>query len=104
MSEKFGSDFEASKNDLVERVYAVRSRINESRQFTVLDDIVSFDIDLKKEMVEKYGSTKSLQQVPAWQALVGGTPERELDLDPEIKELVEGKISIFIKTLEDKIK
>ncbi|MES2749359.1 MAG: hypothetical protein V4606_03125 [Patescibacteria group bacterium] len=104
MSEKFGSDFEASKNDLVERVYAVRSRINESRQFTVLDDIVSFDKDLKKEMVEKYGSTKSLQQVPAWQALVGGTPEPELDLDPEIKELVEGKISIFIKTLEDKIK
>lgn len=102
MSEHYTAHAE-SVPPLVEAAYAVRDKINAQRAFALLDDIYHFDKGLKQEVVAAFGSTKLLQEVAAWQALVGGTIESEVSITAEQKAFVEERIKTFLEQLKSKL-
>lgn len=103
MSEKFIPNQE-NISTLVTTIQRVRERINEQRAFALLDDIYLFDKQLKIDVTTRFGSTRLLQQVAAWQMLVGGTIEPEESITSEQKMFVEERIEQFIKVLESKLR
>jgi hypothetical protein len=102
MSEKFTPNQE-KLNPLVKTIQRVREQINEQRAFVLLDDIYMFDKQLKIDVTTRFGSTRLLQQVAAWQALVGGTIEPEETITSEQKAFVEEQIGQLIQVLESKL-
>lgn len=91
-----------SPDVLVDAVYAVRTEANEKRAFALFDEIVKFDKELKKDMVARFGSTRFLQEVPAWQALIGGSIESSPTIAPELKAEIEEKIAAFVAELRNR--
>ena len=102
MSEQFNSPAE-SPSDLVEAAYAIREKINSQRAFALQDEIYHFDKGLKQEVMSAFGSTKLLQEIAAWQALVGGTIEPEVLVTVEQKVFVEERIKFFLAELMSKL-
>ena len=68
---------------------------------TFLDARYAWDVALKARCIEKFGTTKILQKVPAWQKLVGGTVEPEVDITPEQKAFVNREVSLFVREFKE---
>jgi len=83
--ENYSIEQERNEAELVNVIYDLRSEMNDRRLFVIQDEIVKFDKELKKFMTENFGGTQLLQQVPAWQALVGGTLEGSPTINQELK-------------------
>ncbi len=66
-----------------------------------LDAVYVWDKALKSRITERFGSTALLQEVAAWQTLVGGTVEPVRTLTPEARHLVEGAIRDFLRDFAD---
>lgn len=81
----------------------LREKINEQRAFALSDSIYLFDTQLKRDVTARFGSTRLLQEVAAWQMLVGGTIEPEVRITAEQKAFVEEQIETFITGLETKL-
>ena len=81
----------------VNEVYSFRNQETPEKRFLVMDKIADFDKKLKVNMVSLYGTTQILQQVPAWQALIGGSIEDETNITPEQKNEINKQIKDFIE-------
>ncbi len=62
-----------------------------------MDSVYDWNSELKQQVLERYGTTKFLQQIPAWQVMVGGTVEEPVDVLPEQIELVETSVKKFLE-------
>jgi hypothetical protein len=82
------------------RIYDLRTSDDIEVQTFLSDKIFTFNQALKKKVIERWGSTKILQQVALWQALVGGSIEVETDITPEQRDFVNTEILTFIEELE----
>lgn len=85
---------------LVNDIYTLRDQSDVKMRWHVEDCIRAFDKILKKDMVETYGSTQLLQQVPAFQALVGGSLENETTITPAQRISIVTKIQKFVTELQ----
>lgn len=83
-------DFEA----LTARVLALRSHVNTDIDllFVWQDYVNAWDSEFKTRLKEKYGDTRFAQQVPAWQVLVGGSVEKEVDITTEQREFINKEV------------
>ncbi len=102
MSEKIPGT-ESLPDPLVAHIYKLRQRINDLARFDLLGEVTDFDKKLKKDVIALYGSTRLLQEVSAWQALIGGSIEKEVSILPEQKEFVVEKIRAFVQLLEEQL-
>ena len=99
---------EKPEQSLVQRVQFWRDRVLGSGDllFKWTEDVYTWDKQFKKDLEERYGSKRYAQQVPAWQTLVGGTPEDETDISDEIRMYITEEVDKFITrfqlSLEDK--
>ncbi|MFM2339976.1 MAG: hypothetical protein RLZZ360_612 [Candidatus Parcubacteria bacterium] len=91
---------ESLPDNLVQEIYKIREKITDLERFDLQDSIVYFDKVLKKKLVEKFGSTRLLQQVDVWQALVGGTIEERTDITDDQYLFVREEVAGFVKKLE----
>jgi hypothetical protein len=84
---------------LTKRVEAVRSKIIEERLhlFAWQDALVKWDKDFKVRLEERFGSRRYAQQVPAWQKLIGGTPEAETDITDQQRNYILQEVQKFLE-------
>jgi len=88
------------KDSLAAEAYDLRNKFNHgdiNALISFQDRVADWDTELKKELNKEYGSTRPLQQVPGWQALIGGTLEPRTDISDELYNYIEDKVREFIK-------
>lgn len=90
---------------LAQRAYQLRKYVE--NDFAKLhkwqDDVYEWDKKLKRVVKERFSSTRFLQQVPGWQAIIGGTPEVETDITDEALEFIENEVSEFLAQKEQEL-
>jgi len=83
--------------ELLNRVYSLRSKVNELRKGNYWDDtVIAFNKNLKLESEEKFGKSGLWQEVDVWQALIGGTIENRVNITPEQYNFFVRQIDAFI--------
>ena len=65
--------------------------------------VFQWDAEFKIRLKERYGDTRFAQQVPAWQILVGGTVEEEVDITTEQRDYILKEVSVIFKELQQLI-
>jgi hypothetical protein len=85
---------------LVNEIYTLRDQSDAKMRWFVDDSIFKFIKSYKKELMETYGSTQLLQQVPAFQAMIGGTLELERGITPEQRTSIVKRIQTFVVGLQ----
>ena len=58
--------------------------------------VKEWDDTFKIQLIEKFGTTKSAQEVPAWQVLIGGTPEEEVSITEEERDFILHEVAHFL--------
>jgi len=83
---------------LTERVTKLRNKILTERSllFVWQDALFEWDKSFKLKLEEKFGSRRFAQQVPAWQKLVGGTPEPEVDITDIQRKFILNEVQSFV--------
>lgn len=79
------------------REFAITSN---ERNDLFIDMSSQWDKIFKEKLREKYGTTRFAQQVPVWQAMVGGTVEEETDITDEIRNFIVFEVNTFYKKVE----
>ena len=101
---------EVQQDTNTESFEALASESSELYSFTLtdhelhsafLDARYSWDKNLKIRCTEKYGSTKILQEVPAWLSLIGGTIEEERNITAEQRTYINKEVSKFINEFKE---
>ncbi len=60
------------------------------------DAVYEWNAELKQQLRDTYGSTQLLQQIPAWQVMVGGSIEEPVDVTEEQVAFVHASIQKFL--------
>jgi hypothetical protein len=83
---------------LAARVQLLRKKVVQERTHLLAwqDALVDWDKAFKLRLEERFGSRRFVQQVPAWQKLVGGTPEIESDITAEQRAYILREVQKFI--------
>ncbi len=101
---------EVQQDTNTESFKALASESSELYSFTLtdrelhsafLDARYNWDKNLKIRCIEKYGSTKMLQEVPSWQTLIGGTVEEEINITAEQRTYINQEVSKFVKEFKE---
>jgi hypothetical protein len=87
---------------LVDKILTIRELALTSPERNVLwvDEVNQWNEDFRKKLIDRYGSTKWAQQVPAWQVLIGGTAEGEVDITDEVRTFILAEVDTFSRKME----
>ena len=99
MNERFESMNYPDAAVLVDEIRALREDVTNNHELLTawLDAVYEWDAAFKVKVREKYNDTKLLQEVPAWQTLVGGTVEEGSTITDEQCSFVNQEVTKFIQ-------
>jgi hypothetical protein len=103
MHEDYQIETPESFNKIADEAYALYNATlkNYDLHSAFLDARYLWDKALKARCLEKFGTTKILQKVPAWQRLIGASPEAEVDITPEQRAFVNREVALFVREFKE---